>query len=158
MKKNEIEKIAIFEGYRIRREYDEKKETWWFSLVDVIAVLTDSVNPTDYLKKLRKRDKGLGLYLGTNCPQVEMNGRNRQEKKNSCRKPRAYSSTCPINPVAESRTVQNMAGQSWLRENSRNRRSGKINQQRTEKLATLGAKRKMDSAKNDGARNKEQAD
>lgn len=73
MKKNEkIEKIAIFEGYKIRREYDEEKETWWFSLVDVIGVLTDSVNPTDYLKKLRKRDKALGLYLGTNCPQVEM--------------------------------------------------------------------------------------
>ena len=81
MRKNEIEKIAIFEGYRIRREYDEKKETWWFSLVDVIAVLTDSVNPTDYLKKLRKRDKELGLYLGTNCPQVEMTAETGKKRK-----------------------------------------------------------------------------
>ena len=81
MRKNEIEKIAIFEGYKIRREYDEKKETWWFSLVDVIAVLTDSVNPTDYLKKLRKRDKQLGLYLGTNCPQVEMTAKNGKKRK-----------------------------------------------------------------------------
>jgi hypothetical protein len=40
--------------------------------VDVIEVLTDSVNPTDYLKKLRKRDAELGNYIGTNCPQVEM--------------------------------------------------------------------------------------
>lgn len=38
----------------------------------MVAVLTDSVNPTDYLKKLRKRDEQLGAYLGTNCPQVAM--------------------------------------------------------------------------------------
>ena len=36
------------------------------------GVLTDSVNPIDYLKKIRKRDEALGVYLGTNCPQVEM--------------------------------------------------------------------------------------
>lgn len=36
------------------------------------AALTDSVNPTDYLKKMRKRDAELGSYLGTNCPQVAM--------------------------------------------------------------------------------------
>lgn len=40
--------------------------------MDVVAVLTDSVNPTDYLKKLKKRDTELGLFLGTNCPQVMM--------------------------------------------------------------------------------------
>ena len=39
-----------------------------------IAVLTDSVNPTDYLKKMRKRDPELNAYIGTNCPQVEMRG------------------------------------------------------------------------------------
>ena len=40
--------------------------------MDVVEVLTDSTNPTDYLKKIRKRDKELGTYLGTNCPHVEM--------------------------------------------------------------------------------------
>ena len=40
--------------------------------VDVVATLSDSTNPTDYLKKLRKRDSELGNYLVTNCPQVEM--------------------------------------------------------------------------------------
>ena len=45
---------------------------WYFSVVDIIEALTDSKNPTDYLKKLRKRDSELGNYLGTNCPQVEM--------------------------------------------------------------------------------------
>jgi DNA-damage-inducible protein D len=64
--------LAIFEGKKIRRHYDDKTETWYFSVVDILQVLTDSINPTDYLKKLRKRDGELASYLGTNCPQVEM--------------------------------------------------------------------------------------
>jgi DNA-damage-inducible protein D len=63
-----------FEGHNIRRIYDEESETWFFSIVDIVAALTDSVNPTDYLKKLRKRDLLLGEYVGTNCPHVEMSG------------------------------------------------------------------------------------
>ena len=64
--------LAIFENFKIRRIFDEKKEIWYFSVVDIIAVLSKSINPTDYLKKLRKRDTELGIYIGTNCPQVEM--------------------------------------------------------------------------------------
>ncbi len=71
--------LAVFENKHVRRHYDEKSEIWYFSVVDIIAALTDSPNPTDYLKKLRKRDAELGSYLGTNCPQVAMltNGKNR---------------------------------------------------------------------------------
>ena len=43
-----------------------------FSVVDIVEALTDSTNPTDYLKKLRKRDIELGSYMGTNCPLVEI--------------------------------------------------------------------------------------
>ncbi|MCW5909877.1 MAG: Bro-N domain-containing protein [Cyclobacteriaceae bacterium] len=63
---------VVFESKRIRRYYDSKNEIWFFSLVDIVAALTDSVNPTDYLKKIRKRDEGLSSYIGTNCPQVAM--------------------------------------------------------------------------------------
>ncbi|KKQ78459.1 MAG: Prophage antirepressor [Parcubacteria group bacterium GW2011_GWC2_38_7] len=70
--KNKQNSLAIFENFKIRRYYDEATETWYFSVVDIIAALTDSSNPTDYLKKLRKRDFELASYLGTNCPQVEM--------------------------------------------------------------------------------------
>lgn len=55
-----------------RSHWDEAQEKWYFSVVDAVQVLTDSTNPTDYLKKLRKRDAELGSYLGTNCPQVAM--------------------------------------------------------------------------------------
>ena len=64
--------LAVFENKKIRRYFDEQTETWYFSVIDVVEVLTISKNPTDYLKKLRKRDIELGAYLGTNCPQVEM--------------------------------------------------------------------------------------
>ncbi|MDO8638670.1 MAG: Bro-N domain-containing protein [Candidatus Daviesbacteria bacterium] len=72
MQKNYQNSLAIFENFKIRRHYDKKTETWYFSVIDVCGALTDSINSTDYLKKLRKRDKDLGLYVGTNCPQVEM--------------------------------------------------------------------------------------
>jgi|GEM_PF-619913 len=64
--------LAVFESKKIRRYYDAQTETWYFSVIDVVEALTVSINPTDYLKKLRKRDIELGTYIGTNCPQVEM--------------------------------------------------------------------------------------
>ena len=66
------EQIKLFEQKRVRSVWDEEKEEWFFSVIDVVEVLTDSTNPTDYLKKMRKRDPELGIYIGTNCPQVAM--------------------------------------------------------------------------------------
>lgn len=64
--------IQLFEGKKVRIVWDEEQEKYYFSVVDIVQVLTDSINPTDYLKKVRKRDPELGTFLGTNCPQVEM--------------------------------------------------------------------------------------
>ena len=64
--------IKLFQDKKIRSVWGETEQQWYFSVVDVVAALTDSVNPTDYLKKMRKRDASLAAYLGTNCPQVEM--------------------------------------------------------------------------------------
>ncbi|MBU1202293.1 MAG: Bro-N domain-containing protein [Nanoarchaeota archaeon] len=63
-------KLVVFQDKKIRRVWF--KEQWYFSIVDIVEVLTDSINPTDYLKKLRKRDLEFGSYIGTNCPQVDM--------------------------------------------------------------------------------------
>lgn len=75
-----INSITVFENKQIRRYYNDQTEVWFFSLVDIVEALTESVNPTDYLKKLRKRDAELNSYIGTNCPQVAMliNGKNRK--------------------------------------------------------------------------------
>ena len=64
--------IKLFEEKRVRTVWDDQQEKWYFSVIDVVAVLTDSVNPTDYFKKMRKRDPELATFVGTNCPQVAM--------------------------------------------------------------------------------------
>ena len=64
--------IKLFQDKKIRSVWNEEEEQWYFSVVDVVEALTDSANPTDYLKKMRKRDPEIGMYLGTNCPQVPM--------------------------------------------------------------------------------------
>lgn len=73
--------IKLFENKKIRSAWNEDEEEWYFSVVDVIDVLTDSANPTDYLKKLRKRDTLLGDYIGTNCPQVAMTTETGKQRK-----------------------------------------------------------------------------
>jgi len=66
-------KIAIFEGKKIRRIWDEKKEKWYFSVVDIIAALTDSVNPRDYWFKMKIRVKTEeGSELSTFCRQLKI--------------------------------------------------------------------------------------
>lgn len=56
-----MNEIILFEENNVRRVrfHDE----WWFVISDIVAVLTDSVNPSDYLKKLRKRDTSLSEAL-----------------------------------------------------------------------------------------------
>ncbi|HBR80260.1 TPA: hypothetical protein DEA21_01235 [Candidatus Uhrbacteria bacterium] len=48
-------KITLFEGQKIRRHWDDKKELWYFSISDVVAVLTDSVDPLAYWRKMKER-------------------------------------------------------------------------------------------------------
>ena len=64
--------IQIFEEKKVRSVWNDDEEKWYFSVLDVVEVLTDSANPTDYFKKMRKRDPELAEYVGTNCLHVEM--------------------------------------------------------------------------------------
>ena len=56
--------IKLFEDKKVRSVWDEEQEKWYFCVVDVIEILTDSVNPTDYLKKMKKRDPELAKGWG----------------------------------------------------------------------------------------------
>jgi DNA-damage-inducible protein D len=59
---NPKDKIVVFESKQVRRIWHN--EEWWYVVADVVAVLTDSVNPRDYIKKMRKRDEELSKGWG----------------------------------------------------------------------------------------------
>ena len=73
--------VKMFEGSQIRSVWDDEREEWYFSVVDVVGVLSESKNPTDYLRKMKKRDEILASYLGTNCPKVGMVSTNGKIRK-----------------------------------------------------------------------------
>ena len=56
--------IQLFEEKKVRTVWDSEQEEWYFSVVDVVAVLTESPNPSDYLKKVKKRDEELAKGWG----------------------------------------------------------------------------------------------
>ena len=64
--------IKLFEERQVRTIWDEEAEKWWFSVIDVIAVLTDSVDPTAYWRKLKQRLKEEGNETVTNCHALKM--------------------------------------------------------------------------------------
>lgn len=64
--------IQLFDDKRIRTAWDEEKEEWYFSIVDVVGVLTDSVNPAAYWRKLKQRLKAEGNETVTNCHGLKM--------------------------------------------------------------------------------------
>ncbi|MEG1738814.1 MAG: Bro-N domain-containing protein, partial [Odoribacter sp.] len=57
-------KIQLFEQKQVRTVWDESQEKWFFVISDVVGALTDSVNPTDYIKKMKKRDPMLAQGWG----------------------------------------------------------------------------------------------
>ncbi len=64
--------IKLFQDQKVRVEWDDKQEKWYFSIVDVVAVLTESVNPQAYWRKLKQRLKAEGNETVTNCHGLKM--------------------------------------------------------------------------------------
>ena len=80
MKEPENNGIQLFEDQKIRVAWDAEREEWYFSIVDVVAVLTDSSDPTAYWRKLKQRLKAEGNETVTNCHGLKMraaDGKNR---------------------------------------------------------------------------------
>ena len=73
MKVKSAAEIKLFEQQKVRTHWDVKEEKWYFSIIDVIAILTDSVNPRDYWFRMKVRVKTEdGLELSTICRQLKM--------------------------------------------------------------------------------------
>lgn len=64
--------IKIFEDRKVRTEWNAEKEDWYFSVVDVVGILTDSPNPRKYWSVLKTRLKQEGSELATNCSQLKL--------------------------------------------------------------------------------------
>jgi len=64
--------IKLFESKNIRSVWNEADEKWYFSVQDVVSILTETVDAKDYIKKIKKRDLQLNNNWGTICPLVEM--------------------------------------------------------------------------------------
>ena len=73
--------IRLFESKKIRSVWNEDEEKWYFSVQDVVEVLTDSVDVKDYIKKMKKRDSQLNANWGTICPLVEMTAADGRKRK-----------------------------------------------------------------------------
>ena len=66
------ETLKLFEERKVRTVWDDEKEQWYFSIVDVVSVLTDSVDATAYWRKLKQRLKEEGNETVTNCHGLKM--------------------------------------------------------------------------------------
>jgi len=69
---NKKDEIKLFEEKKVRSIWDEQKEKWYLSIVDVIAVLMESVDPNAYWRKLKQRLKEEGNETVTNCHGLKM--------------------------------------------------------------------------------------
>jgi hypothetical protein len=85
--------ITLFEEKQVRRAWNAAEEKWYFSVDDVVGILTGSVNVKDYIKKLRKRDPELDGYWGTNCPLVEMTAADGKQRMTFSGKPAGAAAT-----------------------------------------------------------------
>ena len=76
--------IKLFESKQIRSVWNDADQKWYFSIADVIEVLTDSANVKDYIKKMRKRDPELNANWGTNCPPLVLIAPDGKRRKTQC--------------------------------------------------------------------------
>ena len=73
--------IRLFENRKIRTAWDEEQEEWYFSVQDVVAVLAESSDPKQYIKKMRARDPELSANWGTICTPVQMSAADGKMRK-----------------------------------------------------------------------------
>jgi len=73
--------IKLFESKQIRTVWNETDQIWYFSVQDVVQLLTDTLNVKDYIKKMKKRDAELNSNWGTICPLVEMEAADGKRRK-----------------------------------------------------------------------------
>ena len=75
--------IQLFAGNKVRTVWDSEQEKWFFSIVDIVAILTDSADPKQYIKRVKSRDSELNANWGTICTLLRLksaDGKHRLER------------------------------------------------------------------------------
>lgn len=89
--------IKLFEEKKVRTYWDEKEEQWYFSIIDIVEILTNSSNPRDYWFKMKKRVKTEdGLELSTICRQLKLKATDGKMRETDC------ASTQPLLRIIQS--------------------------------------------------------
>ncbi len=73
--------IILFESKKVRRVWNDSEQKWYFSVQDVLEILTDSADIKQYIKKMRHRDPELNSNWGTLCTPVEMTAADGKRRK-----------------------------------------------------------------------------
>lgn len=76
---DEPNKLIVFQSKKIRRIW--QNDEWWFSILDIIEILTETKDPSQYFKRIRQRDEGLKTYVGTNCTYVALEGKTGKKRR-----------------------------------------------------------------------------
>ncbi len=76
--------IKLFENRKVRSYWDEKEEQWYFSVIDVVGILSESPDPKDYWYRIKKREKLSGIELSTICRQLKLESADGKKYATDC--------------------------------------------------------------------------
>ncbi len=76
--------IKLFESKQVRSVWDKEKKLWYFSIIDVVEILTDSPNPRDYWYRIKQREKISGIELSTICRQFKLGAQDGKLRETDC--------------------------------------------------------------------------
>lgn len=76
--------VKLFEEKKVRSHWDAEEELWYFSVVDVVEILTDSTDPKDYWYRMKKREKLSGVELSTICRQLKLESADGKKYATDC--------------------------------------------------------------------------
>ena len=109
------ETLKLFEERKVRTVWDDEKEKWYFSIVDVVSVLTDSVDATAYWRKLKQRLKEEGNETVTNCHGLKMKATDGKMRLTDVADTEQLLRIIQSIPSPQGRTVQAMDGTCSIR-------------------------------------------
>ena len=104
--------IAVFQETTIRRVWHN--EEWWFAIVDVVSVLTDSADPRQYIKKMRSRDPELDANWGTSCTPLALQAADGKQRETNCANTEGLFRIIQSIPSPKASEVQDALSAYWF--------------------------------------------